>query len=149
MSANQRETENTERRIVMKKCRIAAFVAGIVVLILVFCPYSTSNVISGDAEILNLEDEKIGESTLSVEIFETRSLLFRYKKQFSYTLNGEDHKTFVTSSHSETDDGVCLVSQMYYDEKTDSLNICSLIYSNDFSYATLRLGEEQYMISSR
>lgn len=128
---------------------MAAFVVGIAALILAFCPYSTSNVISGDGEILNLENEKIGECTLSIEICETRSLLFRYKKQFSYTLNGQRHNTFVTSSHSETDDGVCLISQMYYDEKTDALNMCSLMYSNDFSYATLRVNSEQYTISSQ
>lgn len=156
MPADQRETGNTKRGIVMQKCRIAAFVAGIVVLILVFCPYSTSSVISGDAEILNLENEKIGECTLSVEIHETRSLIFRYKKQFSYTLGGERNDSFLISSDSkispsyaETDDGFCLISYLFYDGEKNTIRWCSLWYQDDLSYVNLRVDEEQYIISSQ
>lgn len=145
--ADSGKAENSERRVSMKKNKAAALIAGMIVLLLVFFPYTISNVISGDAEILNLENETIGACTLSIEIHETRSLLIQYKKQFSYTLDGERHDSFVTSSHSETDDGVCLISQMYYDEKKDAITLCSLFYLDDLSEVTLRVDEQQYMIS--
>ena len=150
------DAENSERLVNMKKYKVAALIAGMIVLLLMFFPYTTSQMISGDAEILTLENEKIGACTLSIEIEETRSLLFRYKKQFSFTLGGERNDSFQIPSHSkispyysETDDGFCLVSSFLYDGEKNTIRPCSLWYRDDLSYANLRLGEEQYVICSQ
>lgn len=140
----------------MKKYKVAALIAGIIVLLLMFFPYTTSQIISGDAEILTLENEKIGACALSVEIEEIRSLLFRYKKQFSFTLGGERNDSFLISSDSkispsyaETDDGFCLISYLFYDGEKNTIRSCSLWYQDDLSYVNLRVDEEQYVICSQ
>lgn len=150
------KVENPERRVSMKKYKVAALIAGIIVLLLMFFPYTTSQIISGDAEIQNLENEKIGACTLSIEIQEIRSLLFRYKKQFSFTLGGERNDSFLISSDSkispsyaETDDGFCLISYLFYDGEKNTIRSCSLWYQDDLSYADLRVDEERYVICSQ
>ena len=154
--ADAEKVENPERRGSMKKYKVAAWIAGIIVLLLMFFPYTTSQMISGDAEILTLENEKIGACTLSVEIEETRSLLFLYKKQFSFTLGGERNDSFLISSDSkispsyaETDDGFCLISSFFYDGEKNTIRSCSLWYREDLSYADLRVDEERYVICSQ
>lgn len=154
--ADSGKAENPERRVSMKKYKVAALIAGIIVLLLMFFPYTTSQIISGDAEILTLENEKIGACALSVEIEETRSLLFRYKKQFSFTLGGERNDSFLISSDSkispsyaETDDGFCLISYLFYDGEKNTIRSCSLWYQDDLSYVNLRVDEEQYVICSQ
>ena len=154
--ADAEKVENPERRVSMKKYKVAAWIAGIIVLLLMFFPYTTSQMISGDAEILTLENEKIGACTLSVKIEETRSLLFRYKKQFSFTLGGERNDSFLVSSDSkispsyaETDDGFCLISYLFYDGEKNTIRSCSLWYRDDLSYVNLRVDEEQYVICSQ
>ena len=52
--ADAGRVENTERRVSMKKYKVAALIAGIIVLLLMFFPYTTSQMISGDADILTL-----------------------------------------------------------------------------------------------
>lgn len=130
----------------MTKHKIS-FLVGVAVLIIfiaiVFLPYTTHSVISGSGEILHYKDETVEDCTLSIEISETRSLLFCYQKQFSYILNGEENKTFLTSSYSETDDGYCLISQMYYDTENDNIRLCSLFFSRDLSYAAIHLDAQQ------
>ena len=150
------KAESPERRVSMKKYKITALIAGTIVLLLAFFPYTTSQMISGDAEILTLENEKIGACTLSIEIQETRSLLFRYKKQFSFTLGGERNDSFLISSDSkispsyaETDDGFCLISSFFYDGEKNTIRSCSLWYREDLSYADLRVDEERYVICSQ
>ena len=140
----------------MKEYKVAALIAGIIVLLLMFFPHTTSQIISGDAEILTLENEKIGACALSVEIEETRSLLFRSKKQFSFTLGGERNDSFLVSSDSkispsyaETDDGFCLISYLFYDGEKNTIRSCSLWYQDDLSYVNLRVDEEQYVICSQ
>lgn len=154
--ADSGKAENPERRVSMKKYKVAALIAGIIVLLLMFFPYTTSQIISGDAEILTLENEKIGACALSVEIEEIRSLLFRYKKQFSFTLGGERNDSFLISSDSkispsyaETDDGFCLISYLFYDGEKNTIRSCSLWYQDDLSYVNLRVDEEQYVICSQ
>ena len=154
--ADAGKVENPERMVSMKKYKVAALIAGIIVLLLMFFPYTTSQMISGDAEILTPENEKIGACTLSVEIEETRSLLFRYKKQFSFTLGGERNDSFLISSDSkispsyaETDDGFCLISYLFYDGEKNTIRSCSLWYQDDLSYVNLRVDEEQYVICSQ
>lgn len=120
----------------MKKKGILAVV--IVVLILAFFPYRTSSVITNASVFENEQNEVPEEGALSITVSETRSLLFCYKMQFFYTYNGEESKAPVTSSYAKTGDGYCLISQMYYDEDGDTINLCSLYYKEDLSYAVLR-----------
>lgn len=126
----------------MNRHRVLFLCVVVLMIILAFFPYSTRKVISGYGEVITLESEKARDCTISIEICETKSLLFCYKKQFSYTLDGEKCTEFLTSSHSETDDGLCLIDQMFYDEQTDDLTLCSLVYSSDLSYAMIQLDTE-------
>ena len=129
----------------MNKHKVLLLV-GVALMIILLFPCSTGSTISGCGEVINLENKNVEDCTLLVEIRETRSLLFCYKKQFSYTINGEKHKDFVTSSHTETGDGICLISQMYYDEQNDDLKLCSLVYLRDLSYAMVQLDTGRHCI---
>lgn len=122
----------------MKKTVLFA-IAALIVLAAAFFPYTTTDVICGNGEVFSEQGEKREEGFLSVEIQETRSWFLIYKKQFSYEFNGEKSGTFATSSYAETDDGYCLISQMYYDAALDQLRACSLFYAENLSYGEIRL----------
>lgn len=127
----------------MKKKGILAVVVAL--LILAFFPYRNSSVISDATVFLNEQNEVPEEGTHSITVSETRSLLFCYKMQFSYIYNGEESEAPVTASYAKTDDGYCLISQMYYDEGEDSINLCSLYYKEDLSYAVLRWDNQEIL----
>lgn len=44
------KAENSERRVSKKKYKVAALIAGMIVLLLAFFPYTIRNVVSGDSE---------------------------------------------------------------------------------------------------
>lgn len=127
----------------MKKKGILAVV--VVVLILAFFPYRTGGEISGANVFLNEQNEVPEEGIVSITVSETRSLLFCYKMQFSYTFNGEESQAPVTSSYAKTGDGYCLISQMYYDEDGDTINLCSLYYKEDLSYGVIRWDNQEIL----
>lgn len=112
----------------------------------VFFPVSTTHIISGDGDILTLQKEKIGDCKLKIEIKEISSLIFSYKKGFSFSIDGNSVEEFETATHSKTDE-IFLISQMYYDESTDAMSLASLIYPEDLSYAILCLDGEYYFIN--
>lgn len=120
-------------------------VVGIAVLLLAFFPYGTQNMISGTGTVLDAREE---DGTLSITISKTRSLLFCYNMQFSYTYNGEKSKVPMSSSYAKTDDGYCLISQMYYDEEDDDIRLCSLYFKEDMSYALLCWDDRQILYGS-
>ena len=125
----------------MKKKGILAI--AIVVLILAFFPYRTNGVIANASVFGNGQNEVPEEGALSITVSETRSLLFCYKMRFSYIFNGEESQVPVTSSYAKTDDGYCLISQMYYDERGDDLNLCSLYFKEDMSYGVIRWDNQE------
>lgn len=127
----------------MKKKWILVVVA--MALILAFFPYRTSHVISNASVFINEQNEVPEEGALSITVSETRSLLVCYKMQFSYTFNGEESKTPVTTSYAKTDDGYCLISQMYYDEDEDHISLCSLYYKEDMSYGVIRWDHQEIL----
>ncbi len=127
----------------MKKKGILAVV--IVALILAFFPYRSNGVITNANVFLNEQNEVPEEGKLSITVSETRSLLFCYKMQFSYTFNGEESKAPVTTSFAKTGDGYWLISQMYYDEDEDTINLCSLYYKEDLSYAVIRWDNQEIL----
>lgn len=130
----------------MKKKWILVVAA--MVLTAAFFPYRTSHVISNASVLINEQNEEPQEGALSITVSETRSLLVCYNIQFSYTYNGEESKTPVTTSYAKTDDGYCLISQMYYDEGEDTINLCSLYYKEDLSYAVLRWDNQEILFGS-
>lgn len=131
----------------MKKRIVTIFILLILVtcIILVF-PVPTKHTISGDGKVLNADKEVIGDCELSIEIKEVSSLLFCYHKDFSFVLDNSRFEEFASSSHCKTDDGLCLISQVYYDEAKNSMNSCSLIYQEDFSYAIIQTDDNLYII---
>lgn len=130
----------------MKKKAIV-FTVILVVLVVVFFPISTTHSISGNGDVLTLQKAKIRDCNLEIEITEISSLVICYKKSFSFVIDGKATKEFSTTSHSEAA-GICLLSQMYYDQEIDEPRLCSLIYKDDFSYAVLYLGENYYFINN-
>lgn len=128
----------------MKKKRIV--VVAIVALILAFFPYRTSDVISDARVFGNEQNEVPEEGALSITVSETRSLLFCYNMQFSYTFSGEVSKAPVTSSYAKTDDGYCLISQMYYDADGDHIRLCSLYFKEDLSWGVIRWDRQQVLV---
>ena len=130
----------------MKK-KLALAIAIIVVLSVVFFPMTTIHRISGDGDILTPQKEKVGTCKLEIEIKEVSSLMFCYKKTFSFFIDDNFVEEFETTSRSEADE-ICMISQMYYEEEADAMSLVSLIYPNDLSYAILNLGANYYFINN-
>lgn len=130
----------------MKNRKYFIFAGAFLLVILVLCPYTTRKVISGHGEALTFEKEKIRDCTVSIEIYETRSLFFCYEKNFSYIIDGEESKPFTTSSHSAANKDLHIISQMYYDEKKDEMSLCSLIYPTDLSYGEIKFDTKLYYV---
>lgn len=130
----------------MKK-KLALAIAIIVVLSVVFFPMTTTHSISGSGDILTPQKEKIGTCELEIEIKEVSSLLFCYKKSFTFAVDDNFVEEFETTSHSETDE-IYLISQMYYEKEADKMNSASLIYPNDLSYAVLNSDANYYFINN-
>lgn len=130
----------------MKK-KLALAIAIIVVLFIVFFPMTTTHRISGDGDILTHQKEKVGTCKLEIEIKEVSSLLFCYKKSFTFAIDDNFVEDFETTSYSEADK-ICLFSQMYYDENANEMSLVSLIYPNDLSYAVLNLDANYYFINN-
>lgn len=128
-----------KRKLITYGC-IALFVT------LIFFPITTVHSVSGEGQVRTTADEILGDCELSLEIKEVKSLLFCYKKSFSFVLDGHTFSEFVDSTHDETSDGLCLISQMYYDKEKSSLAPCSLAYRDDLSNFVLRFSERLYIL---
>lgn len=126
------------RKVIILTCVLFA-------VILTFFPYTNKMVLSGPGEIQTLEGDRVGTCTLTVEIYETRSLLFDYDKHFTYTINGETREKFATATSAEARD-ICMISQMYYDENENEMSLCSFIYPKDLSWGRLRTETAIYQI---
>jgi len=66
-----------------------------------------------------------------------KSLAINYRKTFSFVLDNEILSDFITSSYDETEDSLCSISQMYYDEGNNQARGCGLLYDKDLSYAAI------------
>lgn len=130
----------------MKKKTIIAIII-LITLVTALFPIPTTHKISGTGEVLNLQKEKIGTCELEVEIKKVSSLTICYKRSFSFILNGNAVETFSTTSYSDAGE-LCLHSQMYYNEKTDMMDLASLIYPKDLSYVVLDLDSNYYFINN-
>ena len=42
----------------------------------------------------------------------------------------------------------CSITQLYYDEKENRVNICYLVYQNDLSFAVIYLNSRYYFIDN-
>ena len=120
----------------------------IIVAVLLFFPYSTKKVISGYGEVQTIENEKLGNCTLSIEICQIRSLCFLYKSQFSYVLDGKEYATFEDSTYLEAGEDICMISQMYYDKTSNEMKPCRLVFPKDLSYALIEMDNEQYYLKN-
>lgn len=128
-----------------KKFKIFGMI-GLLIIVLFF-PYTMTNVLSGDGSVLTLEKEKIGDCTLSIKIKEVRCLLGRYSKRFSFQLNGDDYEDFSTSAYNEVDTWE-MISQLYYHKEEDRFDLCVLIFAKDLSYAVIRTDENLYFLNN-
>lgn len=113
-----------------------------------FFPVRKTSSISGDGAVLTTGKEKVGDCTLSIEIQEVRSLAVRYRKTFSFVVDGERVSEFRSAYASETSDGLCFISQMYYDAQEDRMASCALVYQEDLSYAVIYWNDRLYFITN-
>lgn len=111
-----------------------------------FFPVRKTYSISGDGAVLTTDKEKIGDCTLSIEVQEVTSLAVRYRKTFSFMIDGEQVSKFQSSHASETGGGLCFISQMYYDAQKDSMASCELVYQEDLSYAVIYWNDRLYFL---
>lgn len=119
----------------------------ILMLSIVLFPIKTTKVISGDGHILTFDKEKIGDCEISIEIKEIHSLIFHYRKTFSFVLDGDIFSEFDAPAFIESRDGVCSISQMYYDKTKHRFELYVLIYDRDLSYAAIAQDENMYFIN--
>lgn len=120
----------------------------VLLVTIVFFPITRTHTISGAGQVLTIDREKLGNCNLSIKIEETKSIFFCYRKQFSFVLDGTSFSEFSAPAYTKSEDGLCLISQMYFDEKENRMTLCSLVYDEDLSYAVIRWNEKQYFISS-
>ena len=131
----------------MKKKSIIALLI-LFLLLVVFVPFSnTAFVIAGDSETLTTEKERVGSCPVSVEMTEVSSLFFCYKRHFSVTIDGHSINSFQSNSYSEAD-GLCVQSQMYYDDVSNAMSLCRLIYPSDLSYIIIGFDSNYYYLDN-
>lgn len=121
---------------------------GCIVLLvaLIFFPVTTTSSVSGKGQVRTTNEDILGDCELSFEIKEVKSLLFCYKKSFSFVLDGYIFSKIVDSYYDETYDGLCIITQMYFDEEKNRLAPCSLAYRDDLSNFVLRFNEKLYIL---
>ncbi len=120
----------------------------LLIAIVIFFPIRKTSGISGDGAVLTTDKEKVGDCTLSIEIQEITSLAVRYRKTFSFVVDGERISEFQSAYASETVDGLCYISQMYYDGQEDRMAGCELVYQEDLSYAVIYWNDRLYFITN-
>ncbi len=128
------------------KRRLITYGCTALLITLVFFPITTTNSVSGEGQVRTTTEDVLGDCELSLEIKEVKCLLFCYRKSFSFVLDGHIFSEFVDSTYDETSDGLCLISQMYYDKGKNSLSSCSLAYQDDLSNFVLHLNEKLYIL---
>jgi len=111
-------------------------------------PCYSHNVILGNGQVLTADKENLGDCELSVEIKEVRARAFCYSRRFPFILDGSTVSEFDDAAYPETDDGLCLIAQPYYEEESNRMGSCTLVYQKDFSYAVIRRGERLYFLSN-
>lgn len=117
------------------------------ILTVFFFPATTIRSISGDGQVLTNNKEVLGDCILSIEIKEVSSLAFCYSKQFSFVLDGRGFSEFYSGSHDEAKEGLCSITQIYYDEDENRGRACTLVYQNDLSYAVISWNDKLYFIN--
>lgn len=120
----------------------------VLLVVVTFFPTTTTHFASGNGQVLTSNEEKIGNCKLSLEIKEVKSLLFCYKKSFSFVLDEYIFPESVSSTYDETDGGICFISQIYYDKDKNRLSSCSLAYQDDLSYFVLQFNEKLYTLET-
>lgn len=128
----------------MKKWIISAFI--VLALLVVFVPVKRELTYSGKAEIFNEYNERTGECELYIEIKQIKSLVFTYSKSFKFAIDGNEQSEFATNTVSESDDGLCMISQMFYDKEADMMSICSLAYRENFEYVKMYYNDKTYIM---
>lgn len=121
--------------------------AAVILAAVIFFPYTTKTGISGDGEIQDQAGEKTGDCVLSVEISEIRSLLFSYKRCFSYKLGDTEYDAVETANYVEADD-LNIIYQWYQNKKTGELDLRSMEYPDDLSYVLVTSGTERYYLKA-
>ena len=97
---------------------------------------------------MNTDKEKSADCWLEIAVLEQSRIIGKDSKSFSFVMDGNAFYKFETASYGETEEGLCLISQMYYDANEDAMSLCSLLYPEDMSYAVLRLGDALYYINN-
>lgn len=120
----------------------------ILLLIVIFLPITTTYSFSSDVKTLTSSEEKLGYCELSLEIKDVHSLLYCYKKSFSFVLDGNISPEPVNNVHHETDSGTCFITQMYYDKDKNRLDSCGLFYQDDLLHFVLYFNEKQYIFET-
>lgn len=135
----------------MRKRVIACVIALVCVALVLFFPFSKTIVFSGNGNVLNSEQEPIDECAITIEVKEWRSLVLRYKTNFSFALDGTkryaSEEVHFPLSFSVSERGDCLIGQSYYDEKTNSMKFCSLFYLGDYSLVETFWEDNYYSLS--
>lgn len=135
----------------MRKRVIACVIALVCVALVLFFPFSKTIVFSGNGNVLNSEQEPIDECAITIEVKEWRSLALRYKMSFSFAVDGTNcyvsDEVHFPLSFSVSERGDCLISQSYYDEKTNSMEHCTLFYRGDYSFADIYWEDDCYSLS--
>lgn len=132
----------------MKKRTFALiFLSLALIFAIFFFPVAKTYSLSGTGLELTTDKEKIGTCELSIEITEVRSLVMNHGKTFSFVLNGEEGPGFVgDASCSETEDGLCAITGMYYDARRNRMAGCGVIYDKDLTYAVLHWNDRSYFL---
>lgn len=130
-----------------KSIKITIILIILMALVILLFPYTKVNSISGNGEVRSANKEKIGSCSLKIEIKETRSLLFSYNKQFTFSIDGREYAKFYGKPVVSEVDGRVAISQMFYDADKGQMNGCMLVYAQDFSYAVISLDMKLYCLN--
>lgn len=130
-----------------KSIKLTIILVILLIAAVLLFPYTKENALHGTGEIRSASKELIGACSLEIEIKESRSILLSYHKYFTLTLDGQKYEEFTLKPTVSEADGLCLISQMFYDADKGHLNVCALVYPEDFSYAVISLDDKLYCLN--
>lgn len=130
----------------MKKRTYFALGFLLLLAVILFFPVRHTDHISGDGAVLTTNKEKIGDCRVSVEIREVRSLVVTYRRAFSFTIDDGEVFEVNPAHYYEAPGGLCVFSEMYYEESRDRFEVCQLVFQKDLSYVVIYWEGQLYFL---
>ena len=122
-------------------CAAVAILAAVLLI-----PVKRTWSVQGEAVILNLDKEPVGTGEMDLELEEYQALALRWGRKCSFRLDGQEFRDFKEAVWHQAEGEFTVGSCMYYDSGLNQVNSCSVLWPEDRSYASVRVGEQFWVL---